>query len=117
MHCCPFGTHCDVPQKRCYKSDTNWEQSWVDHSSLSSSHGGSGKEPQNGNPSIVLNEGPSKVVDIEKLNEVVCPNSQLCSDGETCCKNLEESYSCCIYTDVSCCHIFSHKYYSLILHC
>lgn len=107
MHCCPFGTHCDIPNRRCYKSDTNWEQPWVDRPPLKRNYPlivniEADKEPQNGNPSLVLNEGPSNVVGVEKISAVICPDGQMCADGQTCCQMSDESYGCCSYSDVSC---------------
>ena len=79
VHCCPSGYQCDTADGKCLKTN-------VQH------------------PLMELVARPEK----ELVQNVKCPDSGSCPDGDTCCKAKNGEYGCCPRLNAVCCDDGEH---------
>ncbi|XP_012942579.1 fibrillin-3 isoform X2 [Aplysia californica] len=88
LHCCPKGSHCDVPHKRCFRTTENG----VEFIAMEQSY-----RP--------LERKSAK----NSVERVVCPGgTSYCPNGTTCCQLASGQYGCCPLPQATCCSDHLH---------
>ncbi|CAF3527016.1 unnamed protein product [Rotaria socialis] len=105
LHCCPNGYTCDVEHSRCQKGFVNsYDILCPDRYSCDES---GSRCIRHLNFIEKQNIKSQRLISLSIVQEQICPDEKtICSLNSTCCPNKNEqiiSYSCCPYSNGTCC--------------
>lgn len=105
-HCCPHGQVCDMEHRRCVSQISIPWFTKVPSIPIRLNLTKVVRNEILSSKQILLSDSSEEKQ--QDLNNIICPDKNVCAEETTCCQRTDGEYGCCPYPDGNCCSDKSH---------